>query len=138
MLPIETILTIKQLLDDKILACGISLEYKEVKKKYPSLTREIELETSKVRINSYRSDMNTGEAAAVSGHNLTGYIPDVVDYLRRCDTKTQAKEIIEYLKKQGEISPQYADRLMEQLLKHGVRSFGSKKYPGFYEQLRTQ
>jgi hypothetical protein len=124
--------------DDKSIACGISVEYKEVKKKYPSIYLELQLETSKVRINSYRSDPNTGEAAAVSGHNLTGYTPDVIDYMRRCDTDIQAKEIIEFLKKQGEISPQYANRLIEQLLKHGVRSFGTKKPPGFYEKLRTQ
>ncbi len=67
-----------------------------------------------------------------------GYMPDVIDYVRRCDTETQAKEIIEFLKKQGEISPQYADRLMEQLLQHGVRSFGTKKPPGFYEKLRAK
>jgi len=116
------------------------LEYKEVKKKYPSLSREIEIETTKVRISGYRSDSDTGEAAVVSGHSLTGYEPDVIDYVRRCDNETQAKEIIEYLKRQGEIAPQYADRLMEQLLNHplGVRSFGSKKSPGWYEKLRNQ
>ena len=89
-------------------------------------------------INSYRSDTKTGEAAAVSGHNLAGYTPDVIDYMRRCDTEKQAKEIIEFLRKQGEISSQYAERLLEQLLQHGVRSFGTKKPPGFYEKLRTQ
>ncbi len=124
--------------DDKSIACGISVEYKEVKKKYPSIYQELQLETSKVRIDSYRSDTKTGEAAAVSGHNLTGYTPDVIDYVRRCDNETQAKEIIEFLKKQGEISPQYADRLIEQLLKYGVRSFGTKKPPGFYEKLRAK
>ena len=114
------------------------MEYKEVKKKYPSIYQELQLETSKVRISSYRSDTNTGEAAAVSGHNLTGYMPDVIDYLRRCDNEAQAKEIIEFLKEQGELSSQYADRLIAQLLEHGVRSFGSKKPPGWYEQLRSQ
>lgn len=123
--------------DDKSIACGMSVEYKEVKKKYPSIYKELQLETSKVRINSYRSDTNTGEAAAESGHNLTGYLPDVIDYVRRCDNEKQAKEIIQFLKKRGEISSQYADRLMEQLLKHGVRSFGSKKHPGWYEQMRS-
>ncbi len=124
--------------DDKSNACGIPVEYKEVKKKYPSIYRELHLETSKVRISSYRSDTNTGEATAVSGHDLTGYMPDVIDYLRRCDNEAQAKEIIEFLKEKGELSSQYADRLMAQLLEHGVRSFGSKKPPGWYEQIRSQ
>lgn len=110
------------------------MEYREIKKKYPSLSKEIKLETAKLRIGGYRSDTEVAEAVVT--HNLIGYTPSAIDYLRRCDTDAQAKEIIEYLERQGELSAQYADRLMEQLLTHGVRSFGSKKCPGWYERLR--
>jgi hypothetical protein len=51
----------------------------------------------------------------------------VIDFLRRCDTEEQGLEIIDYLKKRGEISEKYATELKMQLLRDGIRSFGPKK-----------
>jgi hypothetical protein len=50
-----------------------------------------------------------------------------VDFLRRCDTNAQAEEIIAYLEKKGEITPQYATELRSKLKAGGVRCFGPKK-----------
>jgi hypothetical protein len=59
-------------------------------------------------------------------------MPDVIDFLRRCDTKDQAEEIVAYMERRGEIEKQYADKLRKQLKKEGVRSFGSKKEHDYY------
>ena len=97
---------------------------------FPHLAQEMEGGDCRVAIVSVRSDLQTGEKT--SSRKFASYIPDVVDFLRRCDTEQQAEEIICYLKRRGEISPDYAKRLKEQLKKKGVRSFGSKKKDDYY------
>ncbi len=87
-------------------------------------------EEARIAINSVRSDIQTGEKASSS--KFVSYTPDVIDYIRRCDTEQQAKEIIAYLEKRREISRQYAQRLRKQLKEKGVRSFGPKKEEDYY------
>ena len=65
---------------------------------------------------------------------FAGYDPDVIDFIRRCTNETQALEIIEYMKNREEITVEDADKLCAQLEKEGLRSFGRKKEPGFYER----
>ncbi|MEM1657861.1 MAG: DUF2095 family protein [Candidatus Jordarchaeales archaeon] len=59
---------------------------------------------------------------------------DVVRLLRRCDNEEQALEIIEYLRKRGEITEEYAAQILKQLKEKGLRSFGSKISWGFFEK----
>ncbi|RLE55539.1 MAG: DUF2095 domain-containing protein [Candidatus Methanomethylicota archaeon] len=61
-----------------------------------------------------------------------GYIPTVIDFIRRCDTDEEALEIINFLEKRGKISGSYANALKSLLREGGVRIFGSKKSPGWY------
>jgi hypothetical protein len=84
----------------------------------------------RVNITSVRTDAETGEKAA--SRRFVHYVPDVVDFIRRCDTKEQAEEIVNYLEKRGEISRDYAQKIRKQLCEKGVRSFGSKKEEGYY------
>ncbi|MBC7130119.1 DUF2095 family protein, partial [Candidatus Bathyarchaeota archaeon] len=79
---------------------------------------------------SVRSDIEAGEKAV--SKNFVHYEPDVVDFIRRCETKEQAEEIIDYLERRGEIGKEYADRLRKQLKEKGVRSFGPKKEDDYY------
>ncbi|MFQ6105773.1 MAG: DUF2095 family protein [Candidatus Hydrothermarchaeaceae archaeon] len=92
---------------------------KDFKKKYPNLARELE-EGEFISIESVRSNVEEAEGE-IRGE------PTVVDFLRRCDTDEQGMEIIRYMKKQNQISDEYAAQLTEQLVKHGIRSFGPKK-----------
>lgn len=102
---------------------------KEVfKRMFPNLYREIEEGKYKVTINSVRTEESYSK-------ELNGYDPDVIDFLRRCDTEEQAEEIIEYMRKQGEINGEYAERLQKQLKEKGIRSFGSKKEDDYYFKL---
>lgn len=103
-----------------------------LRKTYPNISREIDHGVQSVRVDSLRSNINVGEKKATTHKDLANYDPDVIDFLRRCDNKKQAEEIIEYMESRSEISPSYAEKLRTQLRKKGVRSFGPKKEQGHY------
>ena len=102
---------------------------KEFKKKYPGLAKEMG-GTGTVRIQSVRSDAKEAEKATYA---TQGYEPTAVDYIRRCTSKEEALEIIDFLEKQGTIVAKYAKKLKSQLNKQGLRSFGQHRGPGCYE-----
>jgi len=109
----------------------LDLNKESFKKMFPNIAKEIESGENRVQVNSVRTDSETGERAA-SPERLVNYSPDVVDFIRRCDTLEQAEEIIAYMEKRGEIGYQYAERLRQQLKSKGLRSFGPKKKENHY------
>ena len=108
----------------------MEIDKERFKKLFPHLAKELEAREHRAAITSVRSDVQTGEKA--SSKKFAGYVPDVIDFLRRCDNEQQAEEIIHYLERRGEISRQYAQRLGKQLKEKGVRSFGPKKEEDYY------
>lgn len=108
----------------------MDMNKKRFRKMFPHLAQELEGGDSRVAIDSVRSNLQNEEKT--SSRKFASYIPDIIDFLRRCDTEQQAEEIICYLEGRGEISLDYAKRLKEQLKKKGVRSFGSKKEADHY------
>ncbi|MEM1586139.1 MAG: DUF2095 family protein [Candidatus Bathyarchaeia archaeon] len=108
----------------------MEIDKKAFRRVFPNLAREMEEGACKITISSVRLDPEEGEKAA--SRRFDGYNPDVIDFIRRCDTEEQAEEIIAYLEKRGEISQSYALSLREQLMKKGVRSFGPKKEEAYY------
>ena len=108
----------------------MEFEKNRFKRTFPNLAKEMGSSEHKTAINSVRMDARDGEEAA--SKDFTHYMPDVIDFLRRCETENQAEEIIAYMEKRGEIGKQYADRLRKQLKEKGVRSFGPKKKEGYY------
>ena len=100
------------------------------KRMFPSLAKELESDENKIAIDSVRTDAQSGERAA--SKRFAHYLPDVIDFIRRCDTEEQAEEIIAYMEKRGELEKQYAERLRKQLKNKGVRSFGPKKGENYY------
>jgi hypothetical protein len=124
-------------------------EKKDLKKMFPHLLRELEGKENKLSIASVEEDLESAETAAdpceeamddvgtdeeieTKPDKFRHYSPDVVDFLRRCDTDAQAKEIIAYLQKRGELSEEKACELKAQLNRKGVRSFGPKKENDYY------
>jgi hypothetical protein len=97
---------------------------------FPNLAKELESDENKVAVNSVRTDNQIAEKA--SSQRFVNYAPDVIDFIRRCDTEGQAEEIIAYLEKRGEVKGQYAEKLRKQLKEKGVRSFGPKKERDYY------
>ncbi len=110
----------------------MELRKDQFKKMFPNLAKEMNAKNQKVSINSVRSDTKTAEKTAKARKTLSNYDPDIIDFLRRCDTRQQAEEIITYMENRGEINPSYARKLRQQLRKEGVRSFGPKKEEGYY------
>jgi len=108
----------------------MEIDKERFKKTFPHLAKELEIKEHKIPITSIRSDQQIGEKSSFRGFDT--YMPDVIDFIRRCDNEQQAKEIINYLEKRKEISHEYARRLEKQLREKGVRSFGSKKEEGYY------
>jgi hypothetical protein len=109
----------------------VDLDKDALKKMFPNLAKELQSDSNRVPVNSVRTDLQTGENATAP-EKFVHYVPDVIDFIRRCDTREQAEEIIAYMEEKGEIDKQYAVRLREQLVDKGVRSFGPKKKEGYY------
>ena len=121
-------------------------EKKQFKKMFPHLMREIETGENKVSIDSMENDPETAEETAectedaiesveespTESDKFRHYCPDVVDFLRRCDTDVQAEEIILYMEKRGELTAEKACELRARLKKDGVRGFGPKKEDNYY------
>ncbi len=108
----------------------MDVDKKRFEKMFPKLASEIEEpEENKSLDLLFQIDEDTGKKTA---KKFEGYEPDINDFLRRCDTEQQAKEIIEFLERRGEISFEHACELKKQLKEKGVRSFGSKKDESHY------
>jgi len=119
---------------------------------FPNLMHEIETGENKVPVDHVENEpaeaesaaeimeeeMETAEAAEAEleqqgePDKFRHYCPDVVDFLRRCNTNKEAEEIITYLQKRGELTEEKACELKTQLHKDGVRSFGPKKEEDYY------
>jgi len=109
---------------------AVETDKKSFKKMFPNLSKELELGDSKVAIDSVRTEIDEAEKTVTDKfHN---YNPTIVDFIRRCDTEVQAKAIIAYLEKRGELTKEYAEKLRKQLKRKGVRSFGPKKEENYY------
>ena len=112
----------------------MEVDKEKFRKAFPHLAEEIEKGVQAIRISAVRWDVEAGERLAQvgTGDPWAGYMPDVVAFIRRCDTEEQALEIIDYMERKGEITHEYAERLRRQLREKGLRSFGPKREPGYY------
>ena len=111
----------------------MEFDKKRFKQMFPSLANEMDTNENRVAISSVRSDAFAAERRA-SAKRFDNYVPDAIDFIRRCDNEKQAEEIIDYLEKRQEISLEYARRLKKQLRAKGVRSFGPKKQDDYYSR----
>jgi hypothetical protein len=109
----------------------LELEKEAFKKMFPTLAKELGSGENKVSVNSVRTDDKAGERHVARG-KFAQYLPDVIDFIRRCETLEQAEEIIGYMERRGEIDGLYAEKLRKQLKEKGVRSFGAKKEEDYY------
>lgn len=103
---------------------------------FPHLAEELEKARTVVRIDGVRWEETerTKVVDTPSRAKFAGYSPDVIDFIRRCDTEEQALEIIDFLERRKEIDSAHAETLRHQLRTRGLRSFGPKKTWGYYER----
>jgi len=107
------------------------MEKDRFKKLFPHIAREMEGGVSE---GDPPEDGKTDRTS--QGRRWAGYEPGVEDFLRRCDTVEQAIEIIEYMETQGEITPENAERLREELMEKGLDAIGKHKEEGYYHKNR--
>lgn len=110
----------------------MNLDRKKLRAVFPRLATELDGKSMTVGIEAIRSDAEAAEKTHARRQGFSGYSPDVIDFIRRCDTEGQALEIIAFLEKRSEISSEYGRRLRGQLKRKGLRSFGSKKEHDYY------
>jgi hypothetical protein len=123
----------------------VEIDRKSVKKMFPNLINELDGSENKVSIDAVRADPSKAEADLDDSDEVMlaeaenalpdkfrHYNPTIVDFIRRCDTKAQAEEIIDYMHKRGEVTDEYACEIRAQLKKKGLRSFGPKKEENYY------
>lgn len=104
------------------------------KKLFPHLAKEMEEGTSRVRMDDQEEPERQEQLE--TSRKWAGYDPDIVDFIRRCETPRQAEEIIAYMESKGEITGERATELRRQLLEGGLESFGSRKEEDFYHEDR--
>ena len=106
------------------------MEKKQFHQKYPHLAEEVETGKSLIDIDIEPEEPETERKYAE-------YDPTAVDFIRRCKTKEQAEEIINYLEKRREIQKSEAEEFRKTLRKGGIKAFGPAKGFGFYEKAPT-
>ena len=112
----------------------VEQDKEEFKRKFPHLSKELFDKSINIPISHIRStdDLISLDANKEAYDELRN--PDVISFIRRANTDEEALEIIDYCLKRGEIVEDYANELKLQLGVFGVRSFGSKKEPGYYDK----
>ena len=123
----------------------VEVDKKFMKKMFPNLIKELENGENKVSIDGVRAnpakaeesvndveETMLAEAENALPDKFRHYNPTVIDFIRRCDTKDQAEEIVAYMQQRREITEEYANKVRAQLKKEGLRSFGSKKEEDYY------
>ncbi|MHA2060610.1 MAG: DUF2095 family protein [Candidatus Ranarchaeia archaeon] len=123
------------------------MDRKEIKKKFPNLSKELAGKKAVVPIKGVRitegkespeekstSPKETATSDFAPGRIFSGYDPGAIDFIRRCKRKEEALEIIDYLEEKNQITKSAADKFRKQLDEHGLRSFGDPKQWGHYEK----
>jgi hypothetical protein len=104
---------------------------------FPALSDELEegrtktYRVSGTRTLSEEPPSVDSEESASAGREET-FLPDVVDYIRRCDNESEALEIIEFMVRRRELTETQAKTMKRQLKEEGLRSFGTKKERDHY------
>lgn len=98
----------------------IEYELDEFKKRFPHLAKELEAEA--------RSLSELVESTEPP------FMPTAIDYLRRCRTVKEAKEVLEYLVRTGQLKEEEREVFEEVLNNEGLESLGPRKEFGYYSE----
>lgn len=134
----------KKPLDDLIEK--FTLDHAKFQEEFPNLYEEIagSGKEKQVSFDKFQSKVETQERPGkdllhiqqATGEGRKKNIPEptVVDFIQRCNTIAEAREIIDFLTKQGEVSNEQREELLEKLESEGIRAFGNKRSWGHYER----
>ncbi|MEM4433307.1 MAG: DUF2095 family protein [Thermosphaera sp.] len=101
----------------------MSYELDEFRRKFPNLYREIvKGEGKSLSVKFDQSSLDPWR----------GYVPSIVDYIRRCKTIEEAFEVVDYMVRRGEVSESEARELKKILEEKGLDFFGERKGDDYY------
>lgn len=100
----------------------IEYDLDEFKKRYPHIAKELE---EKVGVRSLSKLIKDDEPP---------FIPTAIDYLRRCKTLEEAREVLNYLVSIGELKADERQFFEEVLSNKGLESLGPRKEFGYYSE----
>ena len=100
----------------------MKINKKRFRRMFPNLAKEMIDQKMGVSITTIKTNIEN----AVSDKNRK-YNPDVIDFLKRCSNEHEAREIIGYLEKRGEISKEYAAELKSQRNERGKKDLDLRK-----------
>ncbi|MFX1336794.1 MAG: DUF2095 family protein [Promethearchaeota archaeon] len=102
----------------------------EIREKFPALYKELIDKKMNIRIDEVKDDSTT--SSFQDGDPFSNYEPNIYDFLARARTEKEGQEIIDFLAKEGQISPETAKDLTDKLEKVGIRSFGPIRTSNYY------
>jgi len=119
---------------------NVSYDKQELKTILPHLMEELSEGKKSIKIDSVEYNVEKSEEAEKKNKECIGEDlsnPKTIDFIRRCRTKKEAYEILEYLLKRNEISEkEYKD--FEGIIKNEsdlqklIKDSGGFKRPGYY------
>lgn len=107
------------------------MEKKKFRELFPHLADELENGKS---VADLEDEIIRQKRSLNANRRWEGHDPDIIDFIRRCETPEQVAMIINYMSNEGKISPETAEKLRRQLEEEGVRSFGKQKDTGHYHR----
>ena len=131
----ESLDEIKSILPPEVLNIQQKITTDDLKEKFPNLHSEMTEKKMKMKIDDVEEDFSrSGEVdqASESTDLFRNFEPSTIDFIRRAQTEKEAEEIIHFELKQGNISTEEANNLLDQLSQKGVRSFGPIKTTDHY------
>jgi len=122
---------------------GLTISYnkEEIDEFFPHLIKELFEKKKSIKIDSFDSEIEQTfeEELQRSDESYPNelYNPGVVDFIRRCTTKEEAINILDYLLKRNEIINEDYDRYkniisQENGLENFIKESGGLKRPGYY------
>lgn len=124
---------------------GLHINYEkiELEKQFPNLMSEISDKKKTLKINSVKPNTESISRDRLFSNMINYYEdlrnPGVIDFIRRCTSKNEAIEILDYLRKRKEINHETYKKLKNQILKKDglkniIEKCGGYKNPGYYER----
>ncbi|MFX1285220.1 MAG: DUF2095 family protein [Promethearchaeota archaeon] len=106
----------------------------EIREKFPAIYAELANKKMSLKIDEVEDDKmpSMHQKEKQNQDPFSNYEPNIYDFLARARTNEEGKEIIDFLAKQGQISPETAINLTKRLQTLGIRSFGPIRSSDYY------
>jgi len=116
---------------------NIAYDQKELEKYYPHLFSEISGKKKSIKMDSVELEVESTPPIKKYSPPEELVNPGAIDFIRRCKTKEEALEIMDYLLKKEELTPDKYNELKKLILNEGglkklIEESGGFKEKGYY------